>query len=440
MQPTSSPSYPSYPVPIAENDSAKNMTRDEVQPPYGTATPTYQPTPALPSPFSQTPYSYEPPPMIPPATPNGSPNGQPWRTAFLALVMLVILGLGIGVGVLATRGASTTAKSGSALTTAGSSSIALPSTVQDLQQTIITTTKNVEASVVEVQSRNNNSAAVGSGEFLTADGYIVTNDHVVAGFSTFSVTLSNGKNYTATLIGGDPIDDLAVLKANVTNATPITFGDSSQAQVGEFVIAIGAPLGLQQSASFGVISGLNRTQSESNTGPVLTGLIQTSAPINHGNSGGALVDLQGHLLGIPTLGATDQSTGQLADGIGFAINSNQVKTIATELMQNGKVTNSGQGFLGIQGADVTASDGLGVSQGVQIQSFANDTAGTSPAQAAGLQAGDIIIAVNGQNVSNSDDLANIILPLAPGTKINVTVVRGTSQQTVTITLGQRPQN
>ncbi len=219
-------------------------------------------------------------------------------------------------------------------------------------------------------------------------------------------------------------------------------------QVGEFDIALGNPLGLQQSATFGIVSALNRTATEDassgGTGATLTGLIQTSAPINPGNSGGALVDLQGQLIGIPTLGATNTNNGSTADGIGFAIPSNRVSYVVNQLISNGHLTATGQGFLGVQSEDVTpqiaAANGLSVQSGVLVAGFSNDAAGSSPAQQAGIKVGDVITAVNGTQINNSDDLAGVLLNLTPGTKVNVTVERGSSQQMITVTLGERPAN
>jgi S1-C subfamily serine protease len=303
----------------------------------------------------------------------------------------------------------------------------------------------VQPSVVEVQSASaNGSGAIGSGEIISSDGNIVTNDHVVQGFTSFQVLLSSGKTLPAKLVGEAPADDLAVLKVNATGLRPIKLGNSSTVQVGEFVLAIGAPLGLQQSATFGIVSALNRTASEAPNGPagVLTGLIQTSAPINPGNSGGALVNLQEELIGIPTLSATIPSSGAAAEGIGFAIPVNRVKFVADQLVKYGRVVNSGQGFLGITGADVTpdlaSANNLPVDSGVLVTGFVPDASGHSPAQQAGMQQGDIIVAVNGTRVTGNADLAGILLSLSPGTRVQVTVQRGSSQQTMTVTLGERP--
>jgi S1-C subfamily serine protease len=305
----------------------------------------------------------------------------------------------------------------------------------------------VQPSVVQVQSQGSQGQAIGSGEIVSGDGYIVTNDHVVAGFSQYSVLLSNGKTYPATLVGEAPQDDLAVLKVSAGSALqPIAFGDSNKTQVGQFAVALGSPLGLQQSATFGIVSALNRTASEGPDGPAqeLTGLIQTSAPINPGNSGGALVNLSGQLIGLPTLGAVDPNSGSAANGIGFAIPSDRVKFVMDQLIKNGHLVNSGQGFMGIQGEDVTpqlaATYHLGAQSGVLVVGFANSANGSSPAQQAGLQAQDIITAVDGQTVNDNNDLASALLSKQPGTQVKITYVRGTSTHTTTVTLGERPTN
>jgi S1-C subfamily serine protease len=367
-----------------------------------------------------------------------------WTYAAVALGLVAALGVGIGIGGAVLGGRSSAPSAGVTIGARSAPTVAVASGVQDLQQSVINVVHAVQPSVVEITSQGRGGEAIGSGDILTQDGYIVTNDHVVQGFSRFTVTFSNGKSVAAQVVGEDPQDDLAVLKAAATNLQPIAFGDSSKAQVGEFAIAVGNPLGLQQTATFGIVSALNRTASEEPDGPaaVLTGLIQTSAPINPGNSGGALVDLQGALIGIPTLGETSQQSGASVSGIGFAIPSNRVKYVAQQLIQNGHLTSSGQGFLGIQGRDVTpdlaAADNLSVQQGVLIVGFAADAAGQSPAQQAGLQAGDVIAAVDGQPIADEGALAAALLNRAPGTQVSLSIVRGTSQHTVTVTLGERP--
>jgi len=163
-------------------------------------------------------------------------------------------------------------------------------------------------------------------------------------------------------------------------------------------------------------------------------LIQTSAPINPGNSGGALVDLQGHLVGIPTLGASNTQQGTTVSGIGFAISSNRVKTVSDQLLKSGKLTSSGQGFLGISGQDLSGK----AQQGVSVKGFTTDAHNATPAQSANIQVNDVITAVNGRVITSSTDLANAVFTQKPGTVISVTLLRGSSNVIVQVTLGERP--
>jgi S1-C subfamily serine protease len=202
----------------------------------------------------------------------------------------------------------------------------------DTERTTIGVISDTDPSVVQIQAQGSGpGGSIGSGEILTSDGYIVTNSHVVHGMSSYAVLLSNGNTVPARLVGDVPQQDLAVLKINATNLRPISVADSSHAEVGQMVIAMGSPLGLEGSASTGIVSALNREGRENVDGNTytLTGMIQTSAPINPGNSGGALVNTSGELIGIPTLSAVDPTTDVAANGIGFAISANQMqKTIA----------------------------------------------------------------------------------------------------------------
>jgi S1-C subfamily serine protease len=377
--------------------------------------------------------------------PSDAPGGRRGRqpSALLALALLAVLAVGGVIGGLV--GHATAANANTVVL--GSSSapaLTVSSSTTALQTSLESVAAAVKPSVVEITSVASSGQGIGSGDILTADGYIVTNDHVVAGFSSFTVTLANGKSYTAQVVGQDAQDDLAVLKIAATGLTPVAFADSSKATVGEFAIAVGTPLGLQNTVTFGIVSALNRTASEAPSGPAgeLVGLVQTTAQINPGNSGGALVNLQGQLLGIPTLEATNPETGTPASGIGYAIPASRIQYVASQLIANGKVTSTQQGFLGIQAQDVTpqvaAANGLAVQSGVLVMGFTTDAAGKSPAQSAGLKTGDVIVAVNGQAISGSDDLAGAVLNQAPGTRVTLTVQRGSSQQTLTVTLGERP--
>lgn len=247
------------------------------------------------------------------------------RPLWLAAAAATVFGLVFGAGALISSPASAATPSGAAI-----------------EATTIKTISAVSPSVVQIQGRGSalggSAGSVGSGEILTTSGYIVTNDHVVRGSPRLTALLADGRQLPATLIGEAPTEDLAVIKINANNLKPIAVGNSNLVQVGEYALAIGSPLGLEQSATSGIVSALNRQVHETVGGQLISisGLIQTSAPINSGNSGGALVNLRGQLIGIPTLGAVEPSTGVAANGIGFAISSNRMKTIVRQLT-NGAV-------------------------------------------------------------------------------------------------------
>lgn len=392
-------------------------------------------------------YPYTTPPEFAsgsPQPPRGGVRGVlPWLLGLLAVVLL-IAGIGVGLALGARSGAVAT----TSLKTQPVATVPVAPAAQDLEQQVVNVVQAVQPTVVQVESQSGSQgSAIGSGEIVTSDGYIVTNDHVVRGFSQYSVLLSNGKTYSAKLVGESPQDDLAVLKISTRSSLQtIAFGDSGKARVGQFAIALGSPLGLQQSATFGIVSALNRTASEGTDGPAreLTGLIQTSAPINPGNSGGALVNLSGQLIGVPTLGAVDPNSGGSANGIGFAIPSDRVKYVMEQLIANGRLVNTGQGFLGVKGEDVTpqiaSSYNLNAQSGVLIVGFAQAANGSSPAEQAGLKSGDIITAVDEQTVNDNNDLASALLSKQPGAQVKVTYVRGSSTNSVTVTLGERPTN
>jgi S1-C subfamily serine protease len=362
------------------------------------------------------------------------------------LALVLIVGAFLAGRGLASQNNGTNSQGPVAVSTSGASSGSSVSSnlnAEQLQAAVVSVADKVEKSVVTVHSSGSAGSAIGSGEFVTSDGYIATNNHVVDGFSSYSVTLSDGTNLNATLVGEDLQDDLAVLKVNTSNAPAITLADSSAAKVGEFVVAIGSPLGQSNTKSFGIVSALNRTETEESdnfsSGPILTGLIQTSAPLAPGNSGGALVDLDGKMVGMPTLAATS-GTGRQSNSsstIGFAISSNRVAYVVNQLIHSGKLTSTNQGFLGVS----TRAAGNGfTSQGVAVAGFTQDAHGATPAQSAGLQVGDVIVAVNGQTITSEEDLAGAVLSRTPGTKISVEVQRSGGQQTIQVTLGERPTN
>jgi putative serine protease PepD len=309
-------------------------------------------------------------------------------------------------------------------TSASSTSAAAISPANSLQQQYVDTISAIGPSVVQVQT----PVGLGSGIVLDSKGNVVTNDHVVGTYKRFQVTDSTGKRYAATLVGTYAPDDLAVVHVEGGHLPPAALGDSSKLQAGDIVLAVGNPLGLQSSVTNGIVSALGRTVSESSS-VTLPDLIQTSAPINPGNSGGALVDLNGKVVGIPTLAAIDPENQQPAGGIGFAIPSNTVKAIAGQLITNGQVVSSNRAYLGARLATLRTGGGVLVSS----------VTANGPAAAAGLAAGDTVTTIAGQPVQSIEDISVTLANLKPGEKValGIRTPRGT-QETVTVTLGQLP--
>jgi S1-C subfamily serine protease len=326
--------------------------------------------------------------------------------------------------------------------------------------------KAMSPSVVYV---NNVGVGSGSGVIYDSTGDIVTNAHVVAGETSLSVTLSSGKTYTAKLIGTDSADDLAVIHINATGLPAAHFASAGSYQVAEQVLAIGSPLGLQETVTSGLISALNRTVQEPN-GAYLPNAVQTSAPINPGNSGGALVDLTGAVVGIPTLEATDpqNNNGGAAQGIGFAIPSSRVTFVVNQIIKTGTVQHTGRAYLGVTAVDASqvaaqntqggfGPGGLGQGGGFgfgggngngltpttpsapTVQgAYVEQVGSGSPAAQAGIQQGDIITAANGQPITGESDLLTALADGRPGAKMTLTINRNGSTVTVTATLGELP--
>ncbi len=297
-------------------------------------------------------------------------------------------------------------------------------TAQALQGDYVRAIAAVSPSVVVIES----SGGLGSGIIFDTKGDIVTNAHVVDGSTTFKVTFPDGTELPGTLVGTFTGDDLAVIKVNGTNLHPATFGDSSKLAVGDIVLAVGNPLGLQSSVTQGIVSAVGRTVSEPN-GAALPNVIQTSAAINPGNSGGALVDISGDVVGIPTLAAVDQQLGGSAPGIGFAISSNVATDIANQLITNGKVVDSHRAFLGVQVTDASGAPGAVV---VSVQAG-------SPAATAGIVKGEAIASVDGKPTATAGDLTTVLAGLQPAQSVKVDLVHpdGT-KTTVTVVLGELP--
>ena len=304
-----------------------------------------------------------------------------------------------------------------------------------LQQDYVNAIRRVLPSVVEIKT----ASGLGSGVVYDTAGHIVTNAHVVGTATSFQVFLAGSATpHPARLVDSYPPDDLAVIKVSGTaHLVPAHFADSSRLQVGDIVLAMGNPLGLASSATDGIVSAVGRTVSEpqeaGSPGATLPDVIQTSAAINPGNSGGTLVNLADEVVGIPTLAATDQQLGGAAPGIGFAIPANIVTDIAGQIIKTGHVTNSHRAALGVRVQTVTGPDDQPAGVGI-----AAVTPG-GPAAKAGLQAGDVITAVNGTATPDTENLAAVLAGLRPGQQVSVTVTKADgSTARVKLTLGQLP--
>jgi S1-C subfamily serine protease len=303
---------------------------------------------------------------------------------------------------------------------------ALSQSLLVLQQAYVDLYKDVSPSVVQISTK----VDLGSGIVFNTQGDIVTNNHVADGYKTFVVTLANGKQYPGTLVNNFSPDDLAVIHINASGLQPATFADSSDLNVGDIVMAIGNPLGFQSSATDGIISAVGRTVSEPN-GVTLSDVIQTSAPINPGNSGGALVDLEGQVVGIPTLAAVDEQLGgSEASGIGFAIPSSVVANIAGQIVKYGKVQSSDRSCIGIEVEQVTGSNGEDA--GVLVTSITRSAVG-----AAGLKDQDVITALDGQPTLAVQDLTDDLANINPGKTVTLAVTHANgSKATISVALGQ----
>jgi putative serine protease PepD len=305
-------------------------------------------------------------------------------------------------------------------TTTASPAASTPSSSFKLQSEFVKLVQDVGPSVVLIQT----SVGLGSGIIYDAQGDIVTNNHVVAGSQTFLVVTSTGKQYPATLVGTFAPDDLAVIRIQATGLHPASFANSASLQVGDIVMAIGNPLGLQSSVSEGIVSALRTAIPEGN-GVTLPSAIQTTAAINPGNSGGALINLNEQVVGIPTLAATDpQLGGGAAPGIGFAIASNTVTLIANQLIKTGTVANSGRAALGAQVANTGGS-------GAVVTTVKSG----GPAALAGIKVGDTITAVGGQSVTGAQAVADVLLTLKAGQQVTVKLTHSDgSTGSVSVTL------
>ena len=274
--------------------------------------------------------------------------------------------------------------------------------------------------------------SLGSGVVLTADGYILTNNHVVDGADALEV-VAEGETYEAKIVGTDPSSDLAVIKVDGATLKPIEIGNSAELKVGEWVMAAGSPFGMEQSVSTGIVSAVNRSYADSQSGAIYTNMIQTDAAINSGNSGGALVDAEGKLIGINTL---IMSTSGTSSGVGFAIPVDYAFGIAEQLIQ-GKTPSHAQ--IGITPMTLTSElasrFGINASEGAIINSLTSGGA----AEKAGLKVGDVIIKVNNEPITSASDLVLAIRSHSPNDEVDVTYLRDGKEETTRVKLGADTQ-
>ena len=377
-------------------------------------------------------------------------------TMVVAGTVIFALAAGFGAGALGARVTSDSASGTSSHTltqlASVSASKAAPAdgSVEQVASTLL-------PSVVSVLSSSSSSAGEGSGVILTADGMILTNNHVISGATTLQVQFNDGTTADATVVGADTTDDLAVIKATgKSGLTPASLGSSSDLQIGQPVVAIGSPLGLSATVTSGIVSALNRpvrtssaqdqqqqqspgqSQQSSTSQDTVMNAIQTDAAINPGNSGGPLVDMSGNVIGInsaiASLSSSSSSSSEAGSiGVGFAIPIDQAKRIAQEIIDTGKATHA---VLGASVGDATEGDNSLLTVGAKV---ADVTAG-SGAASAGLQAGDVITKLGSQNVDSADALIAAVRSATPNSQVDVTYTRGTASNTVTVKLGSASSN
>lgn len=358
---------------------------------------------------------------------NGSGNRRPWPILG-GLFLAAVAGFGGGMAAYALWSPNHSGRS------------ALPSGACS----VTNVAKSVLPSVVTISAYSSTSGSgqpqgdTGSGDIIRSGGYIVTNNHVVSiatGGGSVEVLFSDGSSTSATIVGRDPLTDLAVVKVNVNRSlVPVRLGSSSATQIGEPVVALGAPLGLTSTVTSGIISALDRTirvPGENGQSALLVNALQTDAAINPGNSGGALVNCDGQLIGIPSAGATvpnesgESSGGSI--GLGFAIPVDVIKPIVSQIIDSGKVIHS---YMGLTSEPLSSEGGVGL--------LVTSVTPGGPASAAGIRSGDILIDVDGEPAMSTDQLMEITLTHEPGTTIEVTYTRQGHQATTRIVLSPLP--
>jgi putative serine protease PepD len=425
---TDSESTPQTPQPEGPGQAPKPPTAEQpVTPP--TAAPSWYPSyygtgPAYPQ---STPASHQPEPVYVAAAPVAKPT-RARSTVVAAVIAGVLAGGGAGAAVVAATDNNSSTNAVSTSTLPASVSAKLDGTVSAAADKII-------PSVVTISVTGSQESGIGSGVVIKSGGYILTNDHVVsvaANGGSIKVESFDGRTASATVVGRDSSDDLAVIKTNLTGLKVATFASSSSLQVGQTVVAVGAPLGLSDTVTSGIVSSLARTVRSGDNDQAVFAAVQTDAAINPGNSGGPLVDLNGNVVGInaaiastsnPGVTIPGQESQSGSIGIGFAIPSNEASRVANGLIANRTATHASLG--------VTVQDNANSANGARIVSVKSGSA----AAKAGLKAGDVVTGVDSFRVQTGDDLIALVRSHAPGDKINVHYTRGGKTASTTVTLG-----
>lgn len=310
-----------------------------------------------------------------------------------------------------------------------SSGMDVPTVVAKVSPAVVTVINRLSTGI-----NSTDTAGSGSGAIISPDGYVITNHHVIEGYSEIEVVLFDGSIRRATLVGDDPLMDLALLKIDGAVPGYLTLGNSDALRQGETVIAIGSPLGeFKNSVTVGVVSALHRSLSAD----VPEDLIQTDAAINSGNSGGPLLNMQGEIVGINTLVYRDQGMGSARiEGLGFAVPSNIARRVSEQIIATGEVQYP---FLGITygmiNADIAIQNDLQVQQGAFVTSVSDGY----PAANAGIRAGDVIVAIDGIKLGQQASLRGVLLQYKPNDVVKVNVLRGTEELEFEITLALRPR-
>jgi S1-C subfamily serine protease len=373
------------------------------------------------------------------------------RTPVLAaLAAAVAVGAGAGVAVYASWGSQTKTvvrqvTVDSSTPASSTSSLTVGEIYKRAYKGVVELTVTSSGSDSPFESPRSERAQ-GSGFVYDSDGNVITNQHVVAGATSISVKFWNGASYKGTVVGTDPSTDLAVVHVDAPSSllVPLTLGDSSAVEVGDGVVAIGAPFGLEETVTSGIVSALHRSIDAPNNFTIPDS-IQTDAAINHGNSGGPLLDEHGKVIGV---NAQIESDSGGNDGVGFAIPANTVKSIASQLLSNGKVEHA---FLGVRAVTIPSSvaDRLNLAAGAEVSSVRSGT----PAAKAGLRAatgsrtvggqqyptgGDVITSVDGTRITTVDALIAAVNAKQPGDTVSITYVRAGKTHTVDVKLTSRP--